>query len=423
MPHFSYRAKKGPNELLSGVIEAATKEEAVDRLSDQGLLPLSVEESRAPVRMKEREQERPRPAQTALPAGQTKNDHGPVGRIKSTDITVFSRQMASLLRAGVPILQAFGIISDQTENPRFKRFLRKAVDEIKDGKPFSSVFAQYPKLFPPIYIALIRIGEDSGSLPETLLRISDYRQSQEEIRSRILSAMAYPALMAVTGIGTVVFMITFVVPKLSALFTNMGENLPVPTRILISISGLFHEKWFLIVPTVFFFIAAFMVKYQGPFVKRTWSSLSLRIPGIRTFVVKSELARLSRTMHLLIKSGIPILKAIEITAPVLGNSVLRAEFERTESQLAGGGTLGKSLKESSHFPLFMTNLISVGEETGRLDEALEEIAGYYERETGAAIKVMTSLIEPMMILLMGLVVGFIVIAMMLPMFELSLAVK
>ncbi|OIO37163.1 MAG: hypothetical protein AUJ72_05095 [Candidatus Omnitrophica bacterium CG1_02_46_14] len=422
MPHYAYKAKKGPSEIVQGVIEAASQEDAVDRLSDRGLLPVFVEETKGeakPIRSAQ-----PQVLQKKeTPSSLFSKPLSLFGRIKSSEITIFSRQLASLLKAGVPILKSLWIISEQSENPRFKKVLAHAQEEVQNGKPLSAVLQQYPKLFPPIYIAMVRTGEDSGTLQETLIRVAIYRQRQEEILSRVRTAMAYPGLMAVTGAGTVIFMLTFVVPKLSTLFSNMGSKLPLPTRILIALSGLFHQKLLLGISAGAVIGIVLFLRFGGERAKVLWSRWSLKIPIVKDFILKAELARFSRTLELLIKSGIPILKSIEITAPVLKNTVVRGEFVRMLTDITGGGSLGKSMKQSKIFPLFMSNLVTVGEESGKLDEAMEEVANFYERETDESIRILTSLLEPLMILVMGAIVGFIVIAMLLPMFELNLAIK
>lgn len=336
---------------------------------------------------------------------------------------MFGRQLASLIKSGVPILKALWIVSEQTQNPRFKQFLDTAQKDINNGKTLSSVLADHPKLFPPIYVAMVRTGEDSGNLQESMTRISDYRQRQEEIVSRIRTAMAYPALMACTGVGTIIFMLTFVIPKLTNLFSSLGSHLPLPTRILMKISALFQNPMFWAISTFVVLTVVMLARLRAEQMKWFWGKLSLRLPLIKSLVIKTELARFSRTFELLIRSGLPILRALEIAAPVLDNLVLRKHLEKAREDLTGGGSLGKGLKECGVFPLFMTNLISVSEESGRLDEALKEIADFYERETDESIKIMTSLMEPLMILVMGLIVGFIVISMMLPMFELNMIVK
>jgi type II secretory pathway component PulF len=421
MPRFSYEAKKGPKDRVSGVIDAATLDDAVDKLSDQGLIPVRLEEAASSASASSAQSSSGSPGAPA-----EKGERRQIrifSRIRSKEITLFGRQLAGLLRAGVPILKSLWVISEQSENPKMKQVLTHAQDEIRNGRTLSDVLTQYPALFPPIYIAMVRTGEDSGTLQEALLRISEYRQKQEEIFSRVRTAMAYPILMAVTGAGTVAFMLTFVIPKLSGLFSTMGGALPLPTRILMAVSGVFQNRFFWVAAGAAIFVLAALVRAKPKAMKALWSRVSLRLPIIKGFVIKSELARLSRTLELLIKSGTPILRSIEITAPVLGNTVLSDSFAAIREEIAGGGTLGKSLRERKEFPLFMTNLILVGEEAGHLDESLSEIAQYYERETDEAIKIMTSLLEPLMILVMGVIVGFIVIAMLLPMFELNMMVK
>ena len=429
MPQFSYRAKKGPDRVVDGTIEASTADEAVEKLDAMGLVPTRLDEVRAgaaaAVKTESENGDNPAkkqhaPSSAAVPPAAKRTLFG---GIRSRDITAFGRQLSTLLKSGVPILRALQIITDQTENAKLRKVFEHVQAEVRDGNPLSSVLTQYPKLFPPIYIAMVRTGEDSGTLQETLLRVSEYRQRQEEIVSHIRTAMAYPMLMGLTGVGTVVFMLTFVIPRLSSIFTSMGGALPLPTRILMAASAVFQKKIFWVVAAAVLAAVTALVRSQPDRVKRLWSALSLRLPLVRAFTIKAELARFTRTLSLLIQCGISILKAIEITTPVLSNTVLRGHFAKTHDIVAGGGSFGQSLKETGAFPLFMTNVLQVGEESGKLDEALSEIAQFYERETDEAIKVMTSLLEPLMILVMGLIVGFIVIAMMLPMFELNMMVK
>ncbi len=429
MPTFVYRAKKGPDKLVNGTIEAATVDQAVEQLDQMGLFPVAIEEAaaagRETVPAPEKKapapaSEQPRPADSrSAPRSKKRLSGG----IRSSEITIFGRQLSTLIKSGVPILRAIQIIGDQTENPRFRAFLQHAQAEISNGGSLSSVLAQYPKLFPPIYIAMVRAGEDSGTLQETLLRVAEYRQKQEEIYSRVRAAMAYPALMGLTGAGTVAFMLTFVIPRLKGLFSQMGGALPLPTRVLMSVSSIFQTPYFWGGSVVLVAVVTIVVRSRPVQVRALWSLLSLRLPVIKGFILKAEIARMARTLQLLLQAGIPILKALEITSPVMRNVVLRETFDRAREEVRGGESLGKMLRASKVFPLFMTNLFSVGEESGKIEEALDELSGFYERETDEAIKVMTSLLEPLMILAMGAVVGFIVIAMLLPMFELNMMVK
>ena len=432
MGTFSYRAKRGPNDTATGVIEADNLDDAVEKLSAQGLIPVhlqeeakgTVHESKKAASQKPAEPREKKTATIALSKTKIKIAPPPLfDRVKSSDITIFGRQLASLTKAGVPILQALWIIYEQSQKPKFKKVIFEIHDEIKNGKSFSDCLKHYPKYFPPVYVALVRAGEDSGSLESSLLRISEHRQKQEAILSHVRTAMAYPALMFLTGVGTIVFMLTYVIPKLTSLFSTMGGHLPLPTRILMRLSHFFQNPifWIIVGSVIVGIVTA--IKLKPLAAQSLWSRFALRAPILKDFMLKSELARFSRTLELLIKSGVSILRAIEITAPVLNNLVLRQEIEKTGRELAGGGSLGQSMKDSGVFPLFMTNLISVGEQSGRMDEALSEIAGFYEHETDESIKIMTSLLEPIMIVVMGAVVGFIVIAMLLPMFELNMMVK
>lgn len=417
MPQFSYKAKQGPAKIVSGTIEAATLEDAVEKLDVLGLLPIHLEETaqasaRAPA---------DGPASSSAPKPGLVRLGG--GSIRSSEITMFGRQLSSLTKSGVPILKALWIISDQAASGRFKQFLTQAQEDIRNGKTLSSVLLAFPKQFPPIYIAMVRAGEDSGTLQETLLRVSDYRKKQEEVMSKVRAAMAYPLLMLLTGLGTILFMMAFVIPRLTGLFASMGGSLPLPTRLLMAASDFLRQPVFWVSAGAVIFAVTIFVRLKPQLVRIFWSHASLRIPFVSGFVLKSELARFARTLELLIHSGIPILKALEITIPVVSNVILRDILQKTRTEVTGGGSLGKCLRNSKYFPVFMTNLISVGEESGNLEEAMGEIASYYDAQTDETVKVMTSLMEPVMILVMGLVVGFIVIAMMLPMFELNMMVK
>lgn len=405
MPTYRYSAKKGPQENTDGRIEAMSEADAVEKLSQMGYLPIRVEEER----------------QAGLPDRSV--PIRPPGRISAREITVFSRQMAILLRSGVPILSGIDIISEQTEKAGLKSVFFNIHNTIKEGGTLSSALMLYPKIFSPMYMAMVKTGEDSGALPDVLLRIADYRSKQSEMLSRFRMALAYPALMALVGTGTVIFMLTFVMPRIMKIFVSMGQDLPLPTVVLFSISNTLRQHWLAII--LILSAVAFFIRQQSktPAGKAFFSVFSLHLPLFGKFMLKAELARFSRTLELLVRSGIPILRAIEISIPVLNNKIICDTLWKSHKELEGGGSFGRSLKSSKLFPPFMTNLIIIGEESGKLDEALGEVAGAYERDTEEAMQSMASLMEPLIILIMGSVVGFIVIAMLLPIFEINLMVK
>ena len=403
---YKYRAKNGPQDIVDGTIEVSSEKEAIEKINQMGYIPIHIEELNPAI------------AEPYLTSqGKLR------GKIKSRQITIFSRQLASLLRSGVPILSALNIIREQSENPHLKYIIHNIHNEIKEGAVLSSVLTKYPNIFSSLYIAMIRTGEDTGSLPEVLFRIADYRIKQEEMLSRFRMSLAYPVLMAIVGLVTVVFMLTFVMPRLMGIFVNMGEKLPLPTRILISISQGLRQWWFWIILILAIIILVIRRQTKTKTGKISLSIFKLHLPILGNFILKAELSRFSRTLELLIKNGIPILKAIGIAIPVLENEVIKNQLRQSYKQLEQGGSFGRSLKNSKVFPLFMSNLITVGEESGKLDEALAEVANSYERDTDEAMRIMASLLEPLMILGMGLIVGFIVVAMLLPLFEINMMVR
>ncbi|MFH0731471.1 MAG: type II secretion system F family protein [Candidatus Omnitrophota bacterium] len=410
MPIYKYKAKKGPQDVREDRIHAQSEAEAIDKISRMGYLPVSIEEITAeeiiaPVYHNAYR----KPVSFKLPSG----------RIRNREITIFSRQLASLLKSGVPILDGLNIISEQTDNLKLRALLLDMHNAIKDGATFSSTLERYPKVFPSIYGAVIRAGEDSGSLHDALMRVFEYRSQQEDIVSRFRMAMAYPVLMALVGLSTVIFMLTYVMPRLMGIFANMGQKLPLPTRILISTSSYLQQGW----PAIALFLAAFILIIKAQNKTRPGrlllSMLKLHMPIYGKFALKAELACFGRTMELLIKSGTPVLKAIDISIPVLGNEIIKTKLSSSRKELEAGGSFGKSLKGSKVIPSFMSSLVIVGEESGKLHEAFAEVADYYERDTDEAIRLMVSLLEPLMILVMGLIVGFIVMAILLPVFEIN----
>ncbi len=409
MAIYRYKAKNGPTDIVEGEVEAFTEREAIEKISRMGYLPVRLDEIARKAHSGKAQAHKP-PRTFA-------------GGVKSREITIFSRELASLLKAGVPILSGIDIISEQTASRVLKRVLSEVRDAVKEGSSFSSALERYPRIFPAIFVAMIRTGENSGQLPDILIRISDYRVKQEDLMSRFRMALAYPLLMAMVGIATIVFMLTFVMPRLTRIFTSMGQELPLPTKLLIAASSGLRDYWMWIVLAVVVMIIIIRRELNTRAGRLFFSHLKLRVPIFGKLALKADLARFSRTLELLVKSGIPILKGLEISIPVLDNEVIKAQLAASCKDLEQGGSFGRSLKGSKLFPVFMTDLIIVGEESGSLDNSLSEVANFYERDTDEAIRIFASLLEPVIILAMGLIVGFIVIAMLLPIFEINVMVR
>jgi len=405
MPEYKYRAKRGPKDIVEGAIDAVSEEEAIEKVSQLGVVPVRVELCAV--------DNKQRPVVS----------HRYGGHVKTKEITLFSRQLSSLLKSGIPILSALDIIAEQAESANLKGILSEIKDKVKCGSTLSAAFSEYPRTFSSLYVAMVRTGEDSGALPETLLKISEYRVKQEAMRSRFRMAMAYPVLMAMVGLGTIIFMLTFVMPRLMRIFTNMGQSLPIPTKILIYTSSAMQKWWLPMILVLGVVLIILNRQSKTEIGKLAFGIIKLRIPVVGKFVLKTELSQFTNTLGLLIRSGIPILKAIDVSIPVLGNEVIKRQLRASYKDLEQGGSFGKSLKNSKLFPPFIANLIIVGEESGKLSEALSEISDTYEREVDEAMKTTANLLEPITILVMGLVVGFIVIAMLLPIFEINMTVK
>ncbi|MDA0991870.1 MAG: type II secretion system F family protein, partial [Verrucomicrobia bacterium] len=339
--------------------------------------------------------------------------------IRPRDVTVMTRQLASLIRSGVPILRALRTIADQTENIVLRRVVDDMEKTVRDGSMLSSAMGRYPQLFSPLYIDMVRAGESGGILDTSLFRLAEARETEEDIRRKVQSAMAYPMLVVVVGIVTVFVLLSFFLPRVIELFEGY-KDLPLPTRMLIGISDVFSRYWYWIAAVFVLLIAVIRRMLVAESGRMILDRLVLHIPMIRRFIQAAEIARFSRTLSLLIDAGVSIDKALQLAANTIGNTVLRGEVEAVRiGTVQKGATMSSGLKRARYFPAFVANMTAVGEEAGRLDESLLEVALFYEKEVDQQTRVATSLIEPILILIVGAVVGFIVAAMLLPIFELG----
>ena len=401
MPIYHYRAKKGPSKIVEGDIEASSKELAMKRIEEMGYFPIKLEEA----------------------ASFTKSSLKVPGRVKPKNITLATRQLASLLRAGVPLLRSLEIISSQATEKSFKSIFEKIHSDIKEGGSLSSAISNYPRIFSNFYVFMIKAGENSAQLAQSLATIANYREKQQDIVSKVKSALVYPLVMLLVGLGTVIFMLTFVMPRLMDIFSDIKEQLPLITKILIFLSDFIKNNWPYLLGSICLIIFIILRERKKKYFNAGLSRLKLQIPFIKNFELKKELARFSRTLEVLIRSGIPILKALGLTIPILDNQVFKKDFLRAKEELEDGASLGNSLKKSKLFPSFVISLISIGEESGRLDAALGELADNYEKELDGSIKIFTTLLEPVLILIMGLLVGFVVMAMLLPIFQINIMIR
>lgn len=404
MPLYTYKARKSPTETIDGELQARSKDEAVTKLNNMGMAPISVTQKYGMAAS---------PAESAI-----SEPH--LVRVRTRDVDTFTRQLAHLIRASVPVLAALSQISQQTENKTLKNVVSDIEKRIKDGKTLSEAMGRFPRIFDGLYLGMVKAGESSGSLDEVLMRLVEHRDKEDEVRRNIQSALAYPALIIVVGTATVFVMLTFFMPKLIRLFDQMQQKLPLPTRILMGTTEFMSNNWYWFLAVVLFLIALFARSSRGSKKKFLIDMIKLHLPFVKKFVRISEIARFARTLGLLIKNGIPVYESLELATDTLENDAFREQLHQAGKKIVNqGATLSDSLGKIDGFPIFAVNMMSVGEAGGRLDESLAEIANVYEREVEQALKIMTSLLEPLLILVVGAIVGFIVFAMLLPIFNIG----
>ncbi|MCB9772302.1 MAG: type II secretion system F family protein [Candidatus Omnitrophica bacterium] len=399
MPNFRYKAKMKNAETVLGHVDAQTREEAVEKINQMGLTAVLVEESGSSQASRD-ERVRPR-------------------KISSKEVYFFSRQLANLIKSGISILRTLELISAQIKNTYFKHVIETIYSEVKDGKSFSDSLSGYPLIFSNFYVTMVKAGEESGNLKGTLVDVASYLQEQEEIASKVRTAIAYPLFMGIFGLGTVVFILTYVMPKITSIFENFNQALPLPTQIVMAISAFLISSWYWVVIAAFVIIM--LIKQwdktkEGRLYK---SQVQLSLPMFGSFMLKVELARFCRTLQMLLKSGIPIVRAIQLSTPVVESAVIAGELRQCQDDLLAGKSLGESLRDVKYVPPMLGDLIVTGEESGSLTTTLNDIADTYEQDTNEFIKLMTTLLEPAMILAVGSVIGMIVIAMLLPIFQLD----
>jgi len=398
MPKFSYQAYNNLKERKEGVIEAENKTQALAKLDSLSLFPIRIttqEES----------------ASSSFTTSATK--------ARSQDIINFTRQIANLLDAGLTILVALNILSKQKWSPTFKLVIEKLIDSVREGKSFSDSLNQYPKIFSSLYVSMVRSGEMGGFLKEIIKRLADFMENEDELKNKVSSAMVYPLLILSVGILTVFILLSFVVPKLVLVFEDFGQALPMPTQILISISSFLNQFWWTIIllfGIVVFVINRVLKTKEG---KLLFDGLTLKIPLLGELVLKRQVERFSRILSTLLHSGVTILPSLEVARDILDNSILKKEVESVRVDVRDGSSLAKAVSRAKTFPASLVTIISVGEESGNLEDVLLKFSIGYERDIDRAVKMVTSLLEPLMILTMGAVVAFIVSAMLLPIFQIN----
>jgi len=402
---FSYKVRDKSGKLVEGQLEAENAQLVVSKLRSMGYVPIEIEQQGGSSLKRE----------LKLP--------GFSDRVKLKDVAVFSRQFATMINSGLSLLRALNILAEQTESKALAVIVNQVRMDVEKGSSLSQAMSKHPKAFGRLYVSMVRAGEIGGALDSVLMRLADTIEKQVELRRKVKSAMTYPLVVAVLVLTIVTAMLLFVIPMFQDIYKQLGGTLPPPTQLLINISNICRKFWYLI----------FLVEGGGAFAfrrwinseegRKQWDAIKLKVPVFGKLVRKTALARFSRTLSALVRSGVPILESLDIVAETAGNYVVAKAVRETQAAVKRGDPLSKKLEEHPVFPPMVVQMMAVGEETGALDEMLDKIADFYDQEVEATVDALTSLIEPLLIMVMGVCVGGMIISLYLPMFNIIKLIK
>ena len=419
MPQFQFTAADAKGEQMSGTIESTSEAEAIQQLRSQGYYPLQVVEAgKGKLAAKKGAKKGKAPA--------SKKEKSSVGgRIKPKLLMIFTRQLATLIDTGLPLLRGLTVLAKQEPNPVLKGTITALADSVQSGSTFSESLAQHPRIFNKLYVNMVKAGELGGVLEVVLVRLAEYQEKAHKLKNKIVSAMVYPVIVMFIAVAILVFLMLFIVPKFEAMFAELGNaQLPAISRVVFGTSKFFLNASIGPIPNVvwvfaFFGIIGFLANMWGKTKKgrRTIDTLKLKLPIFGDIQRKSAIARFSRTLGTLVTSGVPILQALNITRDTAGNVVVSDAIEKVHEAVKEGESIVSPLQASSVFPSMVISMVDVGEETGQLPEMLLKVADVYDDEVDNAVTALTSILEPIMIVVLALVVGAVVFALFLPLIK------
>jgi type IV pilus assembly protein PilC len=407
MAKFSYIATNSQNKSVSGTLEASNKAAVISALTKQGLRPISVKQGGAG-------------------GGFSLNNLLGANRVKSDHLVMFTRQLSAMVGAGVPLLRALNSLEEHTESPALKTILEGITKDVEEGSPLADALAKYPNAFSDVYVNMVRAGEAAGILDEILKRLAMQQEKNATIRKKVKSAMTYP--MVLVGITIIAFfgLMLFVIPQIGKIVTDLGgpdAKLPALTLFMLGASSIMTHFWFIIIPGFIGVIILVMRYVKTPKGKIQFDTLALKIPGVKTIVMKVAIARFARTFSALMGAGVAVLEALDVTARAVGNSVYEQALHAAAKEVKNGDTLSSVIEKNSLFPAIVGQMLSVGEETGQTDVVLVKVADFYEEEVDVAIDGVSAIIEPVMIVFMGGMVGLIAASVMMPIAGLANQIK
>jgi general secretion pathway protein F len=408
MPVFEYTALDARGKSTSGIIDAEGAQAARQKLRASGIFPVSIRET---------QEAAPKKVSPTFTLSRR------LTRVKPVEVAMMTQQLATLIGAGFPLVSALDALIPQTKSHGFKKVLTQLKDLIVEGKSFAQALSRYPSVFSPLYVNMVRAGETSGTLEIVLERLADITEKQQALVNRIQTALAYPVFMLAVGSIVLFVLLTYIVPSITSIFLDMNQVLPAPTRALIFLSGLFKAYWWVIliaIVTALIFLNRAKKTPQG----RYWMDrLMLSLPGMGILTRKLAVARFARTLGSLLENGVSMLIALDIVKNIAGNVLISDAVETAAIEVGKGQGLGASLAEGGIFPALSIQMIQVGEQSGELETMLNKIADVFEKEVEITIMRFTSYLEPVMILVMGAIVGFIVLSICLPIFEMNQLIR
>ncbi|MGH2794205.1 MAG: type II secretion system F family protein [Actinomycetota bacterium] len=395
---YAYKVRDRAGKLVSGTLEAESQAAVSTKLRQMGFAPIVIEEHKSSLGKTE----------IKLPWG---------GKVKPKDIAVFSRQFATMINSGLSLLRALNILAEQTENALLARTIAEVRTDVEKGLSLSAALAKHPKVFKRLYVAMVRAGEIGGVLDSVLLRLAENLEKDVALRQKIKSAMTYPTVVFCLVILIMIGMLIFVVPTFKNLYRDLGGSLPLPTKVLISLSDRAKQFWYILAALLMGTWVGLRRWVNTEKGRGKWDAIKLRVPVFGQLVHKSALSRFSRTLSVLMRSGVPILQSLEIVRETVNNTVVSNAVQDVAASVKEGESIAKPLERHDTFPPMVVQMIAVGEETGALDTMLAKISDFYDQEVEATVEALTSLIEPVLIAVMGVVVGGMVVALYMPMFN------
>jgi type IV pilus assembly protein PilC len=400
---FSYRARDNTGKLIRGAIEALSQEEVAEKLQQMECAPVAITEVFASLKLEQ--------------------FGWKFRRIKTEDIVMFNVQLANMLTSGLTLTNSLDTLYKQNENKKFSGIIGQVSQDVEAGKSFSQALVKHPKVFSDLFISMVKAAETGGDLGGVLNRYAEFAEAQADLRRKIREALYYPVILIVAAIGVIVFMATFLIPKFVEIFDRAGINLPLPTVILYGVGTAIRQFWYLIILSGILIVLGLRKYLRTESGRLKFDNISLKLPVMGSIVRKVCISRFARTLSTLVGSGVPILESLDAVGDILNNQVLCRVIKQVRKSVEKGESLAASLRLSEEFPLDTIQMISVGEESGSLAKMLNKISDFYDRATTYSIKKMVTSLEPILLVVMGIIVAFTMASMLLPMFDMAKLLK